>query len=175
MRPPTHLTDGVVVLRPLEERDRSAVLETMRDEVVRRWLNMPPHPSDSDFATLLRTTREGAATGARYDLTVEVDDEAVGAVVASRRPRDNYELAYLAGARGRGRGYMVRAVRLVCDWLFAQGIGRLEVRTHPENVASQKLAERCGFVREGCERSSIWLHGRREDALVWSLLPGDAR
>ena len=32
-----------------------------------------------------------------------------------------------------------------------------------------------GFVREGRERSSIWLHGRREDALLWSLLPEDPR
>jgi RimJ/RimL family protein N-acetyltransferase len=52
-------------------------------------------------------------------------------------------------------------------------VGRLEVRTHPENEASQRLAERCGFRQEGRERKSIWLHGRRCDALVWSLLPED--
>ena len=175
MRPPTRLTDGVIVLRPLAEEDREAVLDTMRDELVRRWLNMPAQPSASDFATLLRNSRDGAASGERYDLTVTVDDVAVGAVVASRRVRDNYEIAYLAGPAGRGRGLMERAVRLVCDWLFAQGVGRIEVRTHPGNIPSQRLAERCGFVREGRERSSIWLHGRREDAFVWSLLPGDPR
>lgn len=177
MRPPTQLTDGVVVLRPLAEGDRAAVLETMGDELVRRWLNMPPQPGDSDFETLLRTSRDGAASGERYDLAVTRagEDVPLGAVVASRRPRDNYELAYLAGPHGRGQGLMQHAVRLMCDWLFAQGVGRLEVRTHPENEASQRLAERCGFQREGRERSSIWLHGRREDAYVWSLLPGDPR
>src|SRR4051812_39283674 len=133
MRPPTRLTDGVVVLRPLAEDDRDAVLETMGDDVVRRWLNMPAQPSPSDFETLLRTSRESAASGDRYDLSVLVDDVAVGAVIASRRPRDNYELAYLAGPRGRGRGLMERAVRLLCDWLFSQGVGRIEVRTHPDN------------------------------------------
>ena len=175
MRPPTRLTDGVVVLRPLAEGDRDAVLETMRDELVQRWLNMPARPGPSDFATLLRTTRDAAAIGERYDLAVTVDDVAVGAVVASRRARDNYELAYLAGPHGRGRGLMARSVRLLCDWLFAQGVGRIELRTHPDNAPSQKLAERCGFQREGLERRSIWLHGRREDAVVWSLLPEDAR
>ena len=177
MRPPTQLTDGVVVLRPLAETDRAPVLATMRDDVVRQWLNMPARPSDADFDTLLRTSRNGAASGDRYDLAVTRADEDVplGAVVASRRPRDNYEIAYLAGADGRGQGLMERAVRLTCDWLFAQGIGRIELRTHPDNAASQRLAERCGFQREGLERSSIWLHGRREDALLWSLLPGDPR
>ena len=177
MRPPTQLTDGVIVLRPLAEGDRERVLATMRDDVVRRWLNMPADPRDSDFDTLLRTSRDGAATGERYDLTITRagEDAALGAVVASRRPRDNYELAYLAGPDGRGRGLMQRAVRLMCDWLFAQGVGRLEVRTHPDNEASQRLAARCGFRQEGRERSSIWLHGKREDALLWSLLPGDER
>ncbi len=177
MRSPTRLTDGVVVLRPLREDDRAAVLETMRDEHVRRWLNMPGAPGDGDFATLLRTVRDGAATGDRIDLCVTVDGEdvPVGAGVAARRHRENYELAYLAGERGRGRGLMTRAVRLLCDWLFAEGVGRLELRTHPDNVESQRLAERCGFTREGRERRSIWLHGRREDALLWSLLPDDPR
>jgi RimJ/RimL family protein N-acetyltransferase len=136
---------------------------------------MPAQPSASDFDTLLHTSRESAASGDRFDLSVTVDGDAVGAVIASRRPRDNYELAYLAGPRGRGRGFMERAVRLMCDWLFTQGAGRIEVRTHPDNIASQRLAERCGFVQEGRERSSIWLHGKREDAFLWSLLPGDPR
>jgi len=70
---------------------------------------------------------------------------------------------------------MTRGVRLACDWLFHEGIGRIELRTHPDNEPSQRLAERCGFHREGRERQSIWLHGRRVDAILWSLLPSDPR
>lgn len=177
MKVPATLTDGVVVLRELREDDRAAVLAAMRDPLVRRWLNMPAHPSDRDFDTLLRTARDGRATGERleYAVTANGADVTVGAVVASRRHRDNVEVAYLAGPDGRGRGLMTRAVRLLCDALLDAGVGRLEVRTHPGNDASQRLAERCGFTREGRERRSIWLHGRREDALVWSLLPDDPR
>jgi len=174
---PTTLTDGVVVLRQLREDDRAAVLATMRDPLVQRWLNMPTNPQDADFDALLRTTREGRRTGDRLDFCVAEPghDVAVGDVVASRRARENYELAYLVSEAGRGRGLMTRAVRLLCDALFAQGVGRLEVRTHPGNAPSQRLAERCGFRREGLERQSIWVHNRREDAIVWSLLLDDPR
>ena len=174
--PPT-LTDGVVVLRELREGDRAAVLQTMADPLVRQWLNMPVDPRDSDFDSLLRPVHDGIRSGERFDLTVTEagEDVALGAVIASRRHRENYELAYLAAAAGRGRGLMTRAVRLLGDWLFDQGVGRLELRTHPENEPSQQLALRCGFQREGIERQSIWLHGRRADAIVWSLLPGDPR
>ena len=52
--PTTPLTDGVVTLRRLRLSDRPAVLATMVDPLVRRWLNMPEHPSESDFDELLR-------------------------------------------------------------------------------------------------------------------------
>jgi RimJ/RimL family protein N-acetyltransferase len=177
MRPPETMTDGVVVLRKMRESDRAVVLSTMADPLVQRWLNMPRAPRDSDFESTLRVIRDGFASGDRYDycVTEPPDDRSLGAVVASRRHRDNYELAYLAQAQARGRGLMTRGVRLLCDWLFAEGVGRIEVRTHPGNGPSQRLAERCGFRREGLERRSIWLHNRREDAILWSLLPDDAR
>lgn len=177
MQPPATLSDGVVVLRELREDDRAVVLSTMRDPLVAQWLNMPVDANDGAFDSLMRVARNGRVHGDRYDFAVTEAgaDVPLGAVIASRRHRDNYELAYLAGEPGRGRGLMTRAVRLLCDWLFDQGVGRLEVRTHPDNRASQRLAERCGFVREGVERRSIWLHGRREDAILWSLLPDDPR
>ncbi|HZT91199.1 MAG TPA: GNAT family protein [Gaiellaceae bacterium] len=177
MRTPPTLTDGVVVLRALREDDRDAVLRTMRDDVVARWLNMPHNPDAHDFESLLRLTRDWRASGERFDFVVTEsgDDVALGAVVASRRHRENYEITYLAAADGRGRGLMTRGVRLVCAWLFGEGVGRIELRTHPDNEASQRLAERCGFQREGRERQSIWLHGRRADAILWSLLPGEER
>lgn len=177
MRPPDTLTDGVVVLREIREDDRAACLQTMRDELVARWLNMPRSPVDRDFDSLLRMAHNGRLTGERFDFAVTEAgiDVSVGAVIASRRHRDNFEIAYLARADARGRGLMTRSVRLVCDWLFREGIGRLELRTHPDNEPSQRLAERCGFQREGRERMSIWLHGQRADAILWSLLPEDRR
>jgi RimJ/RimL family protein N-acetyltransferase len=177
MKPPSTLTDGVVVLRELREDDRAVVLSTMRDPLVATWLNMPAAPTDRDFDSLLRVVRNGRASGERFDYTVTEAgaDVPLGAVIASRRHRDNYELAYLAGAPGRGRGLITRAVRLLCDSLFEEGVGRLELRTHPDNERSQQLAGRAGFRREGLERASIWLHGRRVDAIVWSLLPEDPR
>ncbi len=175
MQLPDTLSDGVVVLRQIREGDRAVVLETMRDPLVQHWLNMPAEPVDRDFDSLLRMIRDSRRAGSRYDYAVTERgvDTSVGAVIASRRHRENYEVAYLAHASGRGRGLITCAVTLLCDALLDEGVERLELRTHPQNEASQRVAQRCGFQREGTERKSIWLHGSRADAIVWSRLPED--
>ena len=61
-------------------------------------------------------------------------------------------------------------------WAFETlGLARLEGTVDPENVASQRVAEQCGFRREGCLRSSTIIRqtGERRDALVYGLLQGE--
>ena len=41
--------------------------------------------------------------------------------------------------------------------------------------ASQRVAERCGFTREGVLRSFEERKGRRYDVVAFSLLPSDLR
>jgi len=46
--------------------------------------------------------------------------------------------------------------------------------THPDNVASQRVAEKAGFQYEGVLRSHLrYRDGRRRDSFVFSLLPSD--
>ena len=53
------------------------------------------------------------------------------------------------------------------------GAERLELRISVDNVASKRVAERCGYVRDGVLRSLYVKEGLREDTEVWSRLPGD--
>ena len=51
---------------------------------------------------------------------------------------------------------------------------RCELMISVENLASGKVAERCGYVLEGVLRS-MWIKpGVREDTQLWSRLVGDA-
>jgi RimJ/RimL family protein N-acetyltransferase len=66
-------------------------------------------------------------------------------------------------------------VRLVARWAFdALGVQRLELTTAPDNVASQRVAERVGFTREGVLRGLVATEndGRR-DNVMFSLLADD--
>lgn len=90
---------------------------------------------------------------------------------------DAFELAYQLHDGGHaGRGYVTEAVQLLVDYLFA---AKKEHRIHlvivPENAASRRIAEKCGFVLEGTVRGAFFNDGRNQDVLLYSLLRTDPR
>jgi RimJ/RimL family protein N-acetyltransferase len=63
---------------------------------------------------------------------------------------------------------------LLTDWALSElGAERLELRISVDNVASKRVAARCGYVREGVLRSLYVKDGLREDTEVWSRLASD--
>jgi RimJ/RimL family protein N-acetyltransferase len=63
-----------------------------------------------------------------------------------------------------GKGYATEAARATVQFAFEHlGVGRIELQCRAENLASQRVAEKCGFTLEGRFRQS---HRRKDDVLV---------
>jgi ribosomal-protein-alanine N-acetyltransferase len=76
----------------------------------------------------------------------------------------------------RGRGIASTAVTLISRGVLRElAPARLQLFTDVENEASMRVAERAGFTREGLLRNWYDLRGERRDAVMFSLLLGDAR
>ena len=90
---------------------------------------------------------------------------------------DAFELSYqLYDAHVAGRGYASEAVQLLVDYLFAtKKQHRIHLVIVPENAASRRVAEKCGFVLEGTVRGAFFNGGRNHDVLLYSLLRTDPR
>lgn len=74
----------------------------------------------------------------------------------------------------RRRGYATEAVTALVDYLFkSYPINRIECSTSTENQASLRLAEKCGFVREGVLRGLVFVAGTYLDNVVFSMLRSD--
>lgn len=83
-----------------------------------------------------------------------------------------YEIAYLVYDPDiRGKGIMTEATRLLVRYLFeTKLVNRIQLCIHPDNTASRRVAEKCGFTHEGTVRG-VWLNrGRHESMEVYSIL-----
>ena len=68
-----------------------------------------------------------------------------------------------------------RAVRLLTDWGFGElGLERIELWIDVANPASEAVAERVGYRREGVLRSYWFKEDLRRDFGIWSRLRGDS-
>ncbi|MFD1574096.1 GNAT family N-acetyltransferase [Agromyces cerinus subsp. nitratus] len=90
---------------------------------------------------------------------------------------DAYELSYqLYDPAQAGRGYVTEAVQLLVDHLFGtKKKHRIQLVIVPENGASRRIAEKCGFMYEGVARGAFFNAGTNHDVAVYSLLRTDAR
>lgn len=90
---------------------------------------------------------------------------------------DAYELSYqLYDAADAGRGAMTEAVQLIVDYLFdTKPRHRIHLVILPDNGASRRIAEKCGFTLEGTLREPFFHRGRNVDVLMYSLLRTDPR
>jgi RimJ/RimL family protein N-acetyltransferase len=90
---------------------------------------------------------------------------------------DAWELSYqLYDDAFAGRGYVSEAVQLLVDYLFgAKKQHRIQLVIVPENAASRRIAEKCGFTLEGTARGAFFNDGRNQDVLIYSLLRTDPR
>ena len=76
----------------------------------------------------------------------------------------------------RGRGFGTIAVRWLTDYLFTEfpEMTRIEAHTRRDNVAMQRVLDRCGYVREAHHRQA-WpsADGSVHDAFGYAILRQD--
>jgi RimJ/RimL family protein N-acetyltransferase len=168
------LGDGVVKLRPWTNADAPAIAEALDgDPEISRWLDLVPQPySIVDAYGYISSTGEE-----KYAVTDAVTGRVLGSIgVRWNETGDTGEIGYWVRSDARGRGVMTRALKLVARQAFeADGAARLQLRADPLNVPSCRVAEKAGFKREGVLRSVYWNErlGRRQDHVLFSLLPGE--
>ncbi len=131
------LVDGDLVLRAWEDGDQELLGTSQRDPEIGRYFGRAVDedsiPDDAD-APVLAITDGGAVVG----------------VLWFRRGARPFEVGYYLRQDCWGRGLATRSLRLVSDWLLDEpGVEEIVLCTHPDNVRSQAVAERAGYVRDG--------------------------
>ncbi len=169
------LRDNDLALRPWTEADVPALVIACNDPEISHWIPLIPSPyTEEDALTFVR----GDVRPEEQSLAMTVEGTVVGAIglgVNSMNYRGR--IGYWVAASARGRGVCTRALRLLSRWALDElDLQRLDLITDPDNLASQRVAEKVGFRREGVLRAHLrHPDGRIRDSVMFSLLPGELR
>jgi RimJ/RimL family protein N-acetyltransferase len=178
--PDPQLADGDVLLRPWRKSDDPQRFEGFSDPMTLRfsWPLTEPF-TEAHVAPQFEARETDRLAGTSLNLAI-VDASDPGKVWGGTSfydvdlDEDRASVGYWVAHGARGRGVATRTLRLMAGWGFTHlGLARLELTCGPDNVASQRVAEKCGFVREGVLRSHMRFKGGRRDTVVFSLLPGE--
>ena len=177
--PPPVLTDGVVTLRRWSLDDVPASVRACQDPDMARFRAVPQPYLDSHAETYIHDVAwAGWATGWAAEFAVcDRDGALIGGVGLKLRMRrlGIVEVSYWTAPWARGEGVAGRAAVLLADWSFdVLKVNRVELLADVENPASQRVAEKAGFVREGVARAArADRDGVPHDMVVFSRVSAD--
>jgi diamine N-acetyltransferase len=148
--------DGVVTLRPMEEKDLCGILEWRNRDAARVWFK------NSDMISL----PNHQAWFARYQTTdddfffmVEADGAPVGqcAIYNIDRVGRSAEIGrFLAAPAQSGKGYIARSCKQLINFgLQNLGLNYLFLDVFERNARAAEIYRRCGFTEEGREGDII--------------------
>lgn len=146
------LTDGVVLLRPPVPDDAPAVTAACQDPEMARFTALPSpyelHHATDWVTRASEAWRDGTAT------PMVVVDASTGELLGACSLLDvkdgRAEIGYWVKREAQGRGVATRAVRVLTEWALGDlVVSRIELLADVRNIASQRVAEKAGYVREG--------------------------
>jgi RimJ/RimL family protein N-acetyltransferase len=158
-----------VVLRPLADDDVPAIARACDDPDTARFIpDMPAPYTEDDARSFLAAVRARGADGPVYVWAItEGGPDLLGTVALHVGERT--AVGYWVAPWARNRGLATRAVETLSAWALGDGgFDRLELTTDPANAASQRVAEKAGFEREGVVAGYVQTASGPRDSVVFS-------
>jgi [ribosomal protein S5]-alanine N-acetyltransferase len=176
---PSIVGEGVTLRTPqITDHTEWAALREQSREFLVPW--EPTWPGDdltrSAFRRRIRRYTEDLRSDQGYAFLIfrNTDNALIGGLTLANIRRGVAQagsLGYWMGQPFVRQGYMTTAVSALIPFAFSTlRLHRLEAACIPTNLASMRLLERTGFVREGYARDYLCINGMWQDHLLYGRL-----
>ena len=178
--PAPRLSDAVVGVREIEERDAEAFACAAGDGVLPRLAYHTTTEFTLEFVReYIGKVRAAREAGEQLVLTTAdpVSDEMIGLTMlfGFNWKTRVAEIGFWGAPWSRGRGTCTRAVELTTVWAFEElRLERVQAFTDAANTPARRLLERAGFQHEGVHRGLELVDGVRVDQVSFARLHTEA-
>ncbi|MBK3496542.1 GNAT family N-acetyltransferase [Viridibacillus sp. YIM B01967] len=167
-----------LILRKVTKDDAGSVLKYLSDKDVMKHVGLDPFNTIEDAMSeiLWYQSIVEKGTGIRWGITLKGQGEVIGSCGFLNSVPQHYrtEIGTELSKDYWGQGIASEAFEAVIRYGFEHfNLQRIEALIEPPNIASQKLAEKNGFIREGLLRNYEFTCGKFDDLYMYSLLKQD--
>ena len=147
-----------------ENLNNMNILNNLRDGL--------PYPYTEDDAEDFIQAMLSADKDKTFAFAITLNDKVIGSIGVFRQENIHYrtaEIGYYIGEKYWGKGYMTKAVKLTCDFVFSNtDIIRIFAEPFAYNTASCRVLEKAGFVFEGILKSNAVKNGSIVDMKMYA-------
>ncbi|TQV73652.1 GNAT family N-acetyltransferase [Aliikangiella marina] len=163
-----------LTMRAMEVKDAPEVYRYRNQPDVMIFQGWTPQSADEVKAYAeSMNERAIAAAGHWYQVVLDYQGIIVGDVAfcIETEHEQQAELGIAIDTQYQKLGFAQEATRGLVDYLFTtHNLHRIHVSIDPQNHASRKLIERCGFRFEGHLKKAVWFKGQWCDDLILAIL-----
>lgn len=169
------LTTNRLVLRQITIEDAPELFFMRTDERVMKYIERPRPKNIEDTITFINTISDLRNKNEiiTWGIALKNEPKLIGTVVYLNFKKENYrtEFGYALHPDYWRKGIMDEVAKAVLDYGFnTLKLHSIEANINPENIASQKLLEKNGFVREAYFKENFFWQGKFLDTAIYSLL-----
>lgn len=151
-----------LILRPFVMSDAQAMFYAWaNDPEVTKYLTWNPHESVETSEKIMRLWIEQYQKPERLNFAIERKDsgELIGCIDVVGYIDGTPVIGYAMSRAHWGKGYMTEACRTLLTLLFAIGYEEVRIDAQVENIASNKVIQKCGGRFQSTEASERPLKG----------------
>ncbi len=170
-----------LTLRAVEQDDIPEILRHFNEIEVRRFLHMiTPVSSEEEEKWIQNLTRQRKA-GTAYVFAIELQEPKLFLGVCGLHQVDwigrSAELGIsLHNKQYWGKGLGTEAIHLLVQFGFSiLNLHRISLTVFEDNLRAQRVYEKVGFTKTGCQRENIRRLGRYFDLFTMDLLANEYR
>jgi glyoxylase I family protein len=163
-----------LTLRPVRISDAQALLPTFTDAEAMQYWSHGPISSLRDMQGILARNMPPQNRAEGSFAITHGDDRAIGCLNFYSERDAMSGMGYILERAAWGKGFVAEAVRGALVHGFTRlKLHRIWLEIDPRNAASVRIAEKCGFMREGFARKSFFMNGEYQDSVFYAMLHED--
>ncbi|MGO4770587.1 GNAT family N-acetyltransferase [Flavobacterium sp. W22_SRS_FK3] len=164
-----------LILRRITTDDVNEVFELRSNPETMKYIPRPLVKSIEDGLEHIAMIEEKIVSnvGINWGITLKGNSKILGIIGYYRMQPENYraEIGYMLHPDYHGKGIIPEAVTRLISYGFNDlKLHSIEAVIDPENLASESVLQKCGFVKEAHLKESDFYEGKFLDKVIYSLL-----